>query len=174
MFLILNLPTISLQARSISCTKDTTKLKRIEYDFVKYSYNAPDKTGNSRQRRGQRAYYILEGDTLDKDFTVKNLLKDIPLKKYKKEIKKARRQAFWRNILGGTFLFGLPILSIVGAVLLLTLKKLTPLQVGLVVLGGLVLLVFSFFVVLVLAFTQVSIEQRLMNVVDRYNEEISQ
>ena len=79
---------------------DTIKKRKIEYDFVKYSYNAPNAKGNETTHNKSRAYYFFEGDSIDKDLTASNLLKDFQHDKaMRKKIRQARRAHVWTKVL---------------------------------------------------------------------------
>ncbi|TAE18398.1 MAG: hypothetical protein EAZ95_04155 [Bacteroidetes bacterium] len=84
------LPTMVVQASSPTLAHDTTKRKRIEYVSVAYSYYETTTEGNRIRQYGQRTYYYFEGDTLDRDITARNLIKDIRIRAVRKEIRKAR------------------------------------------------------------------------------------
>jgi hypothetical protein len=100
----LALPAQAIEA-PIGNRRDTIRLKRIQYDST------------MRYRPHQIAYYNVEGSTVQKKLTIRNVLKDMPLKKYKKEIRKLRRRMFWQNFLPLFLVLGVPIGLLVGLVL---------------------------------------------------------
>ena len=153
----------SLQASVSTPPIDTTKKRRIEYEFKR------ETRGNTTYYRGTAGIYYFEGDSLDTDLTIKNLLKDTRhIKKMRKEIRKLKRTYFWKRILYrvlsfSVFIVILPLLIIfckpsvggwIGIGLGLAILDVIPF-----VLGG----------ISVTAMPRMRVE-KLMKIIDKYNE----
>lgn len=166
LFLLLFLCWLALPAQAIEANaknrQDTIRLKRILYDTT------------LRHAKEQLAYYTVEGDTMRKELTPRNLLKDIPLKKYKKDIRKVRRLAFWQNALPVILVLGVPAGLLVGLILFAIFTSLVVSfwVATLIVLGAVAIGWVSLYIGIILAFGMNDKRFSLMHIVDEYNKEV--
>jgi hypothetical protein len=160
-----------VQASSPKARHDTTKRKRIEYASVQYSYDSTTRDGRRIQVRKWRDYYYFEGDTLDKDITARNLIKDIRIRAVRKEIRQARLSYKAGKLLGWTLFltpFVFLVLALVGVFagvsvgwsIVLWLLGIF-LGVSMLVIGG-----------LLASRDDKAYRTRLMRIIDKYNEKL--
>lgn len=140
--------------------RDTIHLKRIIYN---------EKTNE----------YFLEGSTVVKKLRFRHLVKDIPLKKYKKRMRDFRRSLRWNAILLTLFGLIIPLALIVGVIFFASVTSLTGIGKVAAVLGmsmGVIALIgLSFYMTIGLAQhggANLGLDSFMEIIIAEYNKEV--
>jgi hypothetical protein len=150
-----------IQAVSRFCEKDTTKKRRIEYDYVRSGGNESETSYTSD------AFYYFEGDSLDTPLTYNNLWRDLKgVKKMKRYLRKAKHAYFWEGVRNG--LIGASLFLLFIPLIILLFK---PLVWWIWALIGIVLTGLSVPIWFFVSFLGTrNYTPKLMKVIDKYNK----